>query len=296
MWEKIALSLVTCCFKAIAILPYRVLYILSDLLYPVVYYLVKYRRKVVRKNLVNSFPEKSVDEIVTIEKKFYRHFCNYFVETIKLLHISDEEMRRRLEFVNVEVLEKLCQDGKPVLLYLGHQGNWEYVTSIMLWLTGDMVGCQTYHPLSNKVMDKFFLRLRSRFNTLSVSQKQTLRLVLTLLKEGKQPILGLIADQRPRRKFATTWMRFLNQPTPLITGGETMGERIGANYVYGSMTCVKRGYYKMTIQPIEPIEGEEFSYVKQYMRMLEKDIQREPHLWLWTHKRWKFHYDKEDLL
>ena len=205
-------------------------------------------------------------------------------------------MRRRLEFVNVEVLEKLCQDGKPVLLYLGHQGNWEYVTSIMLWLTGDMVGCQTYHPLSNKVMDKFFLRLRSRFNTLSVSQKQTLRLVLTLLKEGKQPILGLIADQRPRRKFATTWMRFLNQPTPLITGGETMGERIGANYVYGSMTCVKRGYYKMTIQPIEPIEGEEFSYVKQYMRMLEKDIQREPHLWLWTHKRWKFHYDKEDLL
>lgn len=296
MYEKIALALVTGSFKALALLPFRILYILSDMLYLIVFYVVRYRRRVVRKNLMNAFPKKTEKDIIQIEKHFYHHFCDYFVETIKLLHISDEEMRRRLRFTNIEVIEGMREDKKPVFCYFGHHGNWEYVTSIMLWLSEGLTGCQVYHPLSNKVMDKFFLRLRSRFHTISIPQKQTLRVILTMQKNGEQPILGLIADQRPKRKLATTWMRFLNQSTPIITGGETMGKRLDAHFVYGSMTSPRRGYYEMTFIPIEPVKEEEFSYTKQYMRMLEKDIEQHPYLWLWTHDRWRFHYDKDEIL
>ena len=290
MGEKVALGILNGIFKSIALLPLGVLYAVSDFLFYITYYVARYRRKVVRKNLLKSFPEKSEKEIVDIEKKFYRHFTDYVVETIKLLHISDEEMRRRMVFVNVEELEKLRGDGKPIFMYLGHYGNWEYVTSVTMWLKEGLEPCQVYHPLKNKVMDKFFLKLRSRFHSVSMSQRQTLRVILTMLRDGKQPILGLIADQHPKKRDSKEWMRFMNQETALITGGETMGRRINAHYVYGSFKCVKRGYYEMTYTPIYPDESDEFSVTKQYMRLLEKDIKAAPQYWLWSHNRWKFKY------
>ena len=292
MKEKFKLGLLTFAFKALAIWPLCILYLLSDVLYPILYYLVRYRRKVVRKNLTNAFPQKGEKEIRQIEKRFYRHFCDYIVETLKLMHISDNEMRRRMHFTNTEIIEQLRGDGKPIFLYLGHQGNWEYIISITMWTHPDLTACQIYHPLSNKTMDKFIYRLRSRFHSIGIPQKQTLRVILTMLKEGKQPLLGLISDQRPAFRLATTWMKFLNQNTPIITGGETMGVKLNAHFLYGSMKCVKRGHYEVTMHPIKPIENEEFSYSKQYMRMLEKDIIESPHLWLWTHKRWKFRYEQ----
>lgn len=290
--ETIKLGLLTFGVKAVAIWPLRILYVVSDLIYPIVYYIAKYRRKVVRKNLVNAFPEKTEKEIIQTEKKFYRHFCDYLMETLKLMHISDKEMRRRLHFTNSELIEQLRKDGRPLFVYLGHQGNWEYVISITLWTHPELVACQIYKPLKDKTMDKFTYRLRSRFHSIGIPQKQTLRVILTMLKEGKQPLLGLIADQRPTFKQATTWMRFLNQDTPIITGGETMGVKLNAHFIYGSMKCVRRGHYEITLHPIEPVEGEEFSYSKQYMRMLERDIVESPHLWLWSHNRWKFRYEQ----
>ncbi len=130
--------------------------------------------------------------------------------------------------------------------------------------------------------------MRSRFNSVGIPQNQTLRAILTMIREGKQPLLGLIADQRPQRRPEPEWMEFLNQDTAIITGGEVMGVKLGAHFIYGSMRCVRRGYYEITLHPIEPIEGEEFGYSKQYMRMLEQDIKAQPHMWLWTHKRWKW--------
>lgn len=288
MKDKILLAFLTFVLKSIAIWPYRVLYFISDLIYPVLYHIIRYRRKVVHENLVNSFPEKSEKEIIGIERKFYRHFCDYVMETIKLMHVSDEQMRKRMRFTNSELIEELRADGKPFFVYLGHQGNWEYVTSISLWVHPTLSGCQIYHPLSNKVMDRLISRLRNRFNTQGIPQKNTLRTILTMMKEGKQPLLGLIADQRPQRYPEPEWMTFLNQDTPIITGGETLGRRLEAHFIYGSIRCVRRGYYEITLQKIEPAEGEEFSYSKQYMRMLEKDIRTQPHMWLWSHKRWSF--------
>lgn len=284
----IQLALLTFLLKAVAIWPYRVLYFISDLIFPILYYIARYRRKVVRKNLVNSFPEKSEKEIIKIEKQFYRHFCDYVMETVKLMHISDDEMRKRMRFTNIEIIEEMRKDGKPFFVYLGHQGNWEYVTSISLWVDPSLSGCQVYHPLSSKVMDKLMYRLRNRFNTVGIPQKNTLRTIITMMKEGKQPLLGLIADQRPQRYPEPEWTTFLNQDTPIITGGETLGRRLDAHFIYGSIKCIRRGYYEITLQPIVPVEGEEYSYSKQYMRMLEKDIKDQPHMWLWSHKRWSF--------
>ena len=288
MKDKILLALLTFLLKSVAIWPYRILYIISDLVYPILYYIIRYRRKVVHSNLVNSFPEKSEKEIRSIEKKFYRHFCDYVMETVKLFHISDEQMKKRMHFTNSELIEELRSDGRPFFIYLGHQGNWEYVTSISLWIHPSLKGCRIYHPLSNKIMDKLMYRLRSRFNTLGIPQKNTLRAILSMMKEGKQPLLGLISDQRPQRYPEPEWMTFLNQDTPIITGGETLGRRLDAHFIYGSIKCVRRGYYEITLSKIEPSKEEDFPYSKQYMRMLEADIRNQPHMWLWSHKRWSF--------
>ena len=231
MKDKLTLALLTVLLKAIAIWPLRVLYVLSDLIYPLVYYVVGYRREVVRKNLVNSFPEKTEEEIKKIEKRFYRHFCDYVMETVKLMHISDDEMRRRMRFTNSEYIEQLRADGRPIFLYLGHQANWEYIISITMWIDSALAAGQIYHPLSNKAMDKLMYRLRSRFNSLGIPQKQTLRTVLTMLKEGKHLILGLIADQRPLRRPEPEWRTFLHQDTAIITGGEAMGTKLHAHFV-----------------------------------------------------------------
>lgn len=292
MMGKVKVALLTVALKAIAIWPYWVLHAFSSVLYPIVYYVAKYRRAVTRRNLQNAFPEKTVEEIVEIEKRFYRHFCDYVVETLKLMSISDKQMRRHMRFTNPELIEQLRADGRPIFLYLGHQCNWEYVISITMWTHPDFKAVQIYHPLKNKSMDKLMYRLRSRFNSVGVPQKQTLRAVLTMIREGKQPLLGLIADQRPPRKPEPEWMEFLHQDTPIITGGEVMGRKLDAHFVYGSMRCVRRGYYELTFQPIKPVEGEEFGYSKQYMRMLEKDIVAQPHMWLWTHNRWSMKRNK----
>lgn len=290
--EKVKVVLLTMVLKAIAIWPYWLLHAFSSVLYPIVYYVARYRRDVTRKNLQSAFPEKSIKEIVSIEKMFYRHFCDYVMETLKLMHVSDKQMRRHMRFTNPELIEQLRTDGRPIFLYLGHQCNWEYVISITMWTHPDFQAVQIYHPLKNKCMDKVMYRLRSRFNSVGVPQKQALRAVLTMIREGKQPLLGLIADQRPPRNPEPEWMEFLNQDTPIITGGEVMGRKLNAHFVYGSMRCVRRGYYELTFLPIEPVEGEEYGYSKQYMRMLEKDIIAQPHMWLWTHNRWSMKRNK----
>ena len=287
MKEKVKYVLLWVAIKAIAIWPYWALHAISSvLLYPVVYYIAKYRRKVTRMNLQNAFPEKSEEEIVKIEKAFYRHFCDYLVETLKLMHISDEQMKRHLRFTNPEYVEQLRQDGRPIFLYLGHQCNWEYVISITLWSHPDLEAVQVYHPLSDKTMDKLMYKLRSRFHSVGVTQKQSLRYIISRVREGKQLLLGLIADQRPPWRPEPEWMEFLNQDTPIITGGEGMGRKLNAHFLYGSMKCVRRGYYELTYHPIKPIEGDEYGYSKRYMQMLEEDIKAQPHMWLWTHKRW----------
>lgn len=273
----------------LAWLPFKVLYLVSDGLYYLVYYIVGYRKKVVRKNLTNSFPEKSPEEIIKIEKGFYRHFCDYIVETIKLLHISDEEMKRRFVYKNSEIVWDILKDNKDVFLMIGHYGNWEWIPSITRWLPESLYLAQIYRPLKNKAADKFFLKLRARFGSGAIAKNDTLRDIIKVRKEGRQQMIGFIADQTPSLKGQVYWTEFLNQETPVLSGAEKIGKKIDANILFLDVVKVKRGYYEATYKVItlDAKDTAENEITEAYIRLMEQMIRRAPQYWLWTHKRWK---------
>ena len=277
---------------AVAHLPMSVLYALSDGCYALLYHGVRYRRKLVRRNLTRAYPTKSEKEIRQVEKGFYRHLCHYVVETVKLLHITDEEMRQRLEFRNIELMERLREDGKPLFVYLGHYGNWEFVTSITLWCQPGLEACQVYHPLSSKGMDRLMLKLRGRFRSTGIAQSDTFKTLLRMKNEGRQPMVGLIADQRPLRRHHEVWTSFMRQPTAIITGSERIGRRMDAHFVYADMEVVSRGHYAITLREMVPDPTDEFSISKEYMHLLEQTIDRAPQYYLWSHNRWKYRPDE----
>jgi len=276
-----------------ALLPFRLLYVLSDILYFFVYKVVGYRLKVVRHNLKMSFPDKTEAERKTIEREFYHHFCDYFVETLKLLHISDEEMGKRMKFENVELVRDLMKDGNSAMMFLGHYCNWEWVTSLNMHFSasenGDIDLGQIYKPLRNKAFDDLFLKMRSRFGSLGIPKNDTLRTIIKLRREMKQILIGFMADQTPSVRNIHYWTTFLNQDSPVFTGVERIAKQTGFAVVYLDIEKVKRGYYKATVKYItdDPKAEPENKITETYIRMMEKTILRNPAYWLWTHKRWK---------
>ena len=281
--------------KLHAFLPLRVLYVFSDILYVLTYHIVRYRRKMVRKNLTNSFPEKTKHEIVNIEKQFYHHFCDYFFETIKLLHISDEEMMRRMEFHGHEALGEVMKDNRSCILYLGHYGNWEWVTSIGLHLPEEMVKAQIYQLISSKSFDEIFKKIRTRFNSLNIERKETMRTIIKLRNEEQQVIYGFISDQRPPRYYDQYWTTFLNQDSLFLTGTERIARQAKYAVAYLDVQKTKRGHYKGTFSVISPDASQEpeLAITELYVRKLEKTILRNPAYYLWSHNRWKFAKKRE---
>ena len=276
----------------IAILPLRLMYFFSDLLYFIVYHIVRYRRRLTQKNLLNAFPDKTASERKAIEKRFYHHFCDYFYETIKLLHISDSEMKQRFVFKNIESIDSYLKDDRPVILMLGHYGNWEWVTSITLWVKENrntVVG-QIYRPLKNKAFDQFFLRLRKRFNSVGFAKNDIYRDIIKMRRSNQNWLLGFISDQKPPGNGLHYWTTFLNQDTPVLVGAERIAKQTNAVVCFLDIVQVKRGYYEGQVKLITdcPKDDPEFEISERYMQCMEKTILRDPSFWLWTHNRWKF--------
>ncbi len=269
-------------------LPLGVLYLFSDIVYLLAYYVIRYRRKVVRTNLVNSFPDKSADEIVKIEKGYYLHLADTLVETIKLLHISDEEIKRRMHFTNPEEMGRLFDEGKSVIALLGHYGNWEWITSIYLNYH-DIVGGELYRPLKNKYFDNFFLKLRSRFGTVNIPKNDAFRFIVELRREGKTFGLGFIADQTPSKNNLHYWTTFLNQKTPFLNGPERIARKGDYAVVYFDVKKERRGYYSCDVITIteHAKSTEEYEITDKYVELFEATILRNPSYWLWSHRRWK---------
>lgn len=289
---NILYSPVNVLLHAIALLPYCVLYRIADFLYFIIYYVAQYRVKIVKKNIYDSFPEKSDKEKNKIIKDFYLHFADYFVETIKLLHISDSHMRHHMVFKNMDIVDKRLDQGRSAIIYAGHYANWEYLPSITLWTRHDIEDCvfaQIYRPLRNKWFDTFFLKLRSRFNSQSFAMRNSLRDLIRLRQNGKQSITGFISDQHPRGNDSNHVIRFLNHDTAFITGSETLARKLDFDTFYFDIEKVKRGYYTVTIRQIalNPGEVKPMTITNTYASMLETSIRRNPSLWLWTHNRWK---------
>lgn len=273
-----------------ALFPFSVLYVFSDMLYFIVYYLVRYRRKIVRKNLINSFPEKSEKKIIEIEKEFYHHLCDCYFEAIKLLNISEDEMKRRMKFENPEIIERLASPGNSCILGLGHYANWEWVSSIILHLDSRFKLGFLYKELHSKAFDQLFLKMRSGFGAVPIEKLSAFRRMVQFKHEEQSMLVGFLSDQRPPKRVNQYWTKFLNQDTNVQNGMERIAKHLGCSIVYLDIKKVKRGYYAAKIFVITPDASDEPDnlIMERYIRRLEESVIRDPALYLWSHNRWKF--------
>lgn len=287
--KKILYCLVFGIWYLISLLPLRMLYCLSDGLFYIVYYVVKYRRPLVKKHLHDSFPEKSEEERRQIERDFYSWLCDYVVESIKLFSMSRKQIMKRMQFVGVEKIQDSCDRKQSCAIYLGHYCNWEWVTSLPLWAGEGITFGQIYHVLENPVFDKIFLYLRNRLGAVSIPMAETLRKIVRMRQEDKQIVIGFIADQSPFWNNIHYWTDFLHHDTPVFTGTERIAVKSNFAVYYLDLQRVRRGYYKAEFKLLtdKPKECKEFEITEMYFRELEKTIQRQPAFYLWTHNRWK---------
>lgn len=278
-------------FYTLSLLPFRILYGMADIGYVLLYYIIRYRRGVVRKNLVTAFPEKSIDDIKTIERKFYHWFCDYFLEAIKLLSISDKELRRRFTIINSEEVEQCFQEGQDVAAILGHYCNWEWLSCVGMNLPPEREIGLIYHPLRNKTFDYLFRKLRSHEqNGHVIPKKDILRYVVTKKREGVRNICGYISDQGPKWANIHLWLPFLNHEyTPVFTGGERIMRKMNNAVFYVEMSRPKRGYYTATYKLItrDPNTLPADDITRRFFCLLEETIRQEPAFYLWSHNRWK---------
>ncbi len=275
--------------KLISYIPFRVLYVLSDGLYYLLYYVVRYRRKVVRRNLTESFPDKTEKEILQVEKKFYRYFTDQVLESCKMTTISAEEMSKRMKFTNIEEANAILRGGNTIALYMGHYGNWEWVSSIPLCIAKGVKAVQIYHRLHNESMDKLMLHIRERMGAISVEMRKTARYITEQENNGSVCIIGLIADQSPRVKELRYFLPFLNHQTPVLTGTEKIIKHYCLEAWFLKMKRVKRGYYEAELIRMHenPSLLPDFELTDLYYEMLEKMIQTQPELYLWSHNRFR---------
>jgi KDO2-lipid IV(A) lauroyltransferase len=273
----------------LSLLPLWVHYLFSDLIYVVVYHLLHYRVDMVRKHLADSFPEKSEAERREIEKGFYGWFCDYLVETLKLLTMSKRQLRRRMVFRGTELIDQTVADGQSCAVYLGHYCNWEWVTSLPLWVSPEAQCGQIYHALENAIFDRLFLKLRQRMGAVCIPMAETLRRIVKYRQEGREVVIGYISDQTPFWNNIHHWLDFLNHDTPVLTGTERLARQTGHAVFYLDVRCVRRGYYEAEFKLItrDPKAMKEFEITDSYFRQLEESIRRAPQYYLWTHNRWK---------
>lgn len=276
---------------AVSTLPFRVLYALSDMLMPLLYYIIRYRRGIVRRNLTSAFPEKSPKEIKRIEKKFYHWFCDYFLEAIKLLSISDEELNRRFHVKNPEVHEAWFLKGRNTAGFLGHYCNWEWLSRVGKDMNPERRVCLIYDPLHSKAIDYVFYKLRSDPPIgVPTPKKDILRQLVTWRREGRMSLSGYIADQAPKWENIHLWLPFLNHPeTPVFTGAERIARKMNDVVYYVKMTRPRRGYYEAEYIPItdDPASLPEGELTRRFFKMLEDSVREAPQYYLWTHNRWK---------
>lgn len=274
----------------VALLPLRALYGLSDGIKFILFRMAGYRRKVVDANLRRCFPEKSEAERKKIASGFYTTLCDNIVETVKLLHISDRELQHRVKVSGVEYIEALAAQNRPVILFIGHFGNWEWVQELTSRYTHPAINGELYKPTRGEVSGWVVGKIRSRFasRNIAIPQAKAVRTLLAMRQQYGTFLIGFIADQRPPHTNMKHWMTFMGQDTPFAVGGEEIGNHIDAGYLYLDISRPRRGQYFFQIKTIEPSAADvDFPYTRGYMRLLEQSIRREPHLWLWSHKRWK---------
>ena len=289
--QRIWLEILWTGSRMFAVMPYWFkYYIAENLLFILFYYCIRYRMKVVKNNLRNSFPEKSERELAVIRRQFYRTLSEVVVDTINMAHMPEEKIRA---MVTIKGLEEHTQavHGRDWIAMTAHFGCWEYCS---LWGQFDrsQMVVAVYHPLRSMVMECFYQRLRNNENSMAVSMKESLRFYLRNREtgvDGKNLVMGLIADQNPPRRPNSHWFRFLNQDTIFFDGGEKLALRCHLPVYFVRAERLHPGRYQMSFELIYDGEEEvaEYEITERYVRKLETMIRELPELWLWSHRRWK---------
>lgn len=273
----------------LALLPFRALYVVSDVFCFLMQHIVHYRRRVVRTNLRNSFPEKSETELREIERKFYHYICDYMLEEVKTLRMSFKELCRRMEYGNKEEFLTMIEKHGGIVLLIPHYANFEWIIGMGAIMHSDDIPIQVYKPLHNKYLDQMFKRIRARFGGYNVPKHSTAREVIKLLRDGKRVAIGLITDQSPNPNEAHHWTTFLHQETGFMDGAERIAKLFDFPVFYCELQKQGRGYCKVlfdliTETPKQTANGE---ITELFARRLEQTIRKEPSCWFWSHKRWK---------
>lgn len=274
------------------LLPERILYVLSDLLYLLIYHVVAYRKKVVYKNLNLAFPEYDHSTIRSIAKKFYHHLSDLMLEQAVLHFASESKAKRKLTVKNPEVLNDLYGKGKMVMAVLGHYGNWEYLATLGLYIKHPVVAI--YKPLKNKYFDRMIRQNREAFGVRPVPMKTIGRTLLEHYKNSDPALTLFLGDQRPQYHQIQYWTKFMGQDTPMFLGTEKLARKLDAAVVFLKVRKVRRGRYEVEVQMIcESPEGfKEFEITDLHVALLEDLIREEPAYWLWSHRRWKHSYER----
>ncbi|MEJ2161769.1 MAG: lysophospholipid acyltransferase family protein [Robiginitalea sp.] len=272
-------------------LPFRLLYMVSDLVRFLVYRVIRYRRKVVRENLLLVFPEKTPEERKEIERKFYVHLCDMFLEMIKTMGTSQEELQRRFVYPSLEVLERFENQNRSIMLLYPHYASWEWTMTLDPHVRGK--GYAIYQPIKNKYFDRWIRDVREKLGTTLIPTRETKNVVAQNKKSGQLATYAILSDQSPMAMKAKYWAPFMGTVVPMHIGPESLCKRLDLPAVYLRVRKLRRGYYEgsFVVLAENPSEVPDYEITDAFFKEVEKSVLEAPEYYFWTHKRWK-HRDK----
>ncbi|WP_188440907.1 lysophospholipid acyltransferase family protein [Planktosalinus lacus] len=275
----------------ISILPFRLLYVLSDFIYILIYHIIGYRKKTVRSNIALVLPHLSKKERLSIEKKSYKHLCDMFLEMIKTMNLSQKEIERRFTFSNLDVYLDLEKKGKSIAVLIAHYASYEWVISMNRVISFD--GFAIYKKLRNPYFDKLIKDIRSKFKAYLINTKETIDVMKKNDEEGRLCVYGFASDQSPKAAKAYHWAPFMGHKVPIHTGAEMLSKRFDMNVIYLKVKKIKRGFYEATFEVLsEDVRSvPDYQISDMFIKRVEEQIRESPEFYLWTHKRWKHKKD-----
>lgn len=275
----------------LSLLPFSILYFISDLLYPLFYYVIGYRKAIVKNNLLIAFPEKTEEQRVAIAKQFYKNLIANFIETLKMISLSKQEFLKRCNG-NFEEINKLIAKGKNIHFLGAHQFNWEY-GNWLLPLNLSLPVAVVFMPIKSKILNKLFLKIRSRFGAVLVDATQYSRDIKKVSRQ--QHVLALVADQNPGVPANAYWLNFFKRPAPFLTGPEKGAVRNNNAVVFTRYVRIQRGYYYFENKIIteNAAECKRGDLTRKFRDFIEDGIRKEPAGFLWSHRRWKHDYQEK---
>ena len=278
----------------ISILPFRLMYFLSDGFYVLLYYIIGYRKKVVTNNLKLAFPEKTNQEISLIRKRFYHHLCDMMFEAIKSITISEAEMQKRYVFTNVEEIHKLEKENRSIVLFMGHYASWEWI--FILQTHVNHKGYAVYKRLSNKYFDALVKRIRAKYNSHLITTKETFSILIKAKENNELTFNGFVFDQSPKLNKAVYWQEFMGIEVPVHVGAEILAKRLDMVTLFLKVKKVKRGHYEATFLDINRNTKDyaDFEITDLALKRVEEQINEAPEYYFWTHKRWKHRGQKPE--